>query len=66
MACVPLGCIGFELPAGRGRKARTVHQELRAQPVVLSDRCGGQVQATCLIAAEIAAPIGAKPSSGGC
>jgi Transposase Tn5 dimerisation domain/Transposase DNA-binding len=61
MACVPLGCIGFELPAGRGRKARTVTQELRTQPLVLSDRHGGQVEVTCLIATEVDAPAGATP-----
>ena len=61
MGSVPLGRIGFELPAGRGRKARTVEQELRAQRVRLGDRQGGHVEVTCLIASEIDAPVGAKP-----
>ena len=57
----PLGRIRFELPAGRGRQARAVEQELRAQRIRLSDRQGGQVEVTCLIAAEVDAPTGAKP-----
>lgn len=61
MSTEPLGCICFELPAGRGRKARQVQQELRVQRVRLSDRQGGQVEVTCLIAAEINTPAGTKP-----
>ena len=61
MQSPPLGRIGFELPAGRGRKARTVEQELRAQRLRLDDRQGGHVEVTCLIASEVAAPVGAKP-----
>jgi hypothetical protein len=61
MGSVPLGRIRFEMPAGRGRKARAVEQELRAQRVRLADREGGHVEVTCLIASEIAAPAGAKP-----
>ena len=57
----PLGRIRFELPAGRGRKARTVEQELRAQRLRLDDRQGGHVEVTCLIASEVGAPVGAKP-----
>jgi len=57
----PLGRLGFELPAGRGRKARAVKQELRAQRIRLPDRQGGHVEVTCLIAAEVDAPAGAKP-----
>lgn len=57
----PLGRICFEMPGGRGRKARTVQQELRAQRVRLDDRRGGQLEVTCLIAAEVEAPAGAKP-----
>jgi IS4 transposase len=56
-----LGRIGFELTAGRGRKARAVQQELRAQRIRLPDRQGGHVEVTCLIAAEVDAPAGAKP-----
>ena len=58
---VPLGRIRFEMPAGRGRTARAVEQELRAQRVRLADRAGGHVEVTCLIAAEVDAPAGAKP-----
>ena len=57
----PLGRIGFELPAGRGRQARAVEQELRAQRLRLADRQGGHVEVTCLIASEVGAPAGAKP-----
>ena len=57
----PLGRIGFELPAGRGRKARAVKQELRTQRVRLTDRHGGHVEVTCLIASEVDAPPGVKP-----
>jgi len=47
MAGALLGHIRFEMPAGRGRKARAVEQELRAQRVVLPDRQGGQLEVTC-------------------
>lgn len=56
-----LGSIAFELPAGRGRKARSVQQEVRAQRLELDDRQGGKVTVTCLIASEVDAPQGAKP-----
>ena len=61
MSAEPLGRICFELPAGRGRQARVVEQELRCQRVQLADRQGGHVQVTCLIASEVKAPAGAKP-----
>ena len=61
MGSEPLGRIGFGLAAGRGRKARQVQQELRAQRIRLSDRQGGHVEVTCLIAAEVDAPANAKP-----
>ena len=58
-----LGRIGFEMPAGRGRKARRVEQELRVQRVVLKAHDDPQqhVEVSCLIASEIDAPQGAKP-----
>ena len=64
-----LGTVEFEMPAGRGRKARTVQQELRAQRVVLmaagADQAGEPrrpaIEMTCLIASEVNVPIGAKP-----
>jgi hypothetical protein len=61
MASAPLGHIRFEMPAGRGRKARAVEQEVRVQRVLLPDRQGGELEVTCLIASEVNAPAGAKP-----
>ena len=61
MQSAPLGRIRFELPAGRGRKARVVEQELRAQRLRLDDRAGGHIEVTCLIASEVEPPAGAKP-----
>lgn len=61
MASPVLGSIAFELPAGRGRKARSVQQEVRAQRLELDDRQGGKVTVTCLIASEVDASQGAKP-----
>lgn len=61
MRAQPLGCIRFAMPAGRGRKARQVQQELRVERVRLSDRQGGHVEVTCLMAAEINTPADAKP-----
>jgi hypothetical protein len=56
-----LGCVRFELPAGRGRKARSVKQELRVQRVVLKNDAKGQVEVTCVVATEIEVPAGVKP-----
>ena len=56
-----LGHIRFQLPAGRGRKARPVEQELRARRVRLSDGRGGFIEVTCLIASEVNAPTGVTP-----
>jgi hypothetical protein len=61
MGCMPLGRIRFELPAGRGRRARCVEQELRVQRLELPDRQGGHLEVTCLIASEVGAPAGVKP-----
>ena len=61
MASPVLGSIAFELPAGRGRKARSVQQEVRAQRLELDDRQGGKLTVTCLIASEVDASQGAKP-----
>ena len=44
VAGVPLGHIRFEMPAGRGRKARAVEQEVRAQRDLLPDRQGGHLR----------------------
>ncbi len=56
-----LGRVVFELPAGRGRLARTITQSLRAQVVELADGRGGRLQVTCVLAQEIDPPAGAKP-----
>ena len=56
-----LGHVCFDLPAGRGRKARAVKQEVRVERVTLKDGAKGQVQVTCVVAAEIDAPAGVKP-----
>jgi|LakMenEpi03Aug12_release.lakeMendotaPanAssembly.Ray.scaffolds.fasta_scaffold372513_1 IS4 transposase len=61
MGSVPLGRVRFEMPAGRGRRARQVEQEVRVQCVALSDQKGGQLEVSCLIASEVNAPAGAKP-----
>ena len=61
MESKPLGRIGFEMSAGRGRKARHVEQELRMQRVTLADGKKGAVDVVCLIATEIDPPLGAKP-----
>lgn len=61
MAAPVLGCIAFVIPAGRGRKARRVEQELRVQRVQLKDTQGGWIEASCLIASEINVPQGVKP-----
>jgi IS4 transposase len=57
----PVGCVRFQIPKGRGRKARHVRQEIRIKRVVLSDAQGGTLEVTCLIASEINAPTGVKP-----
>ena len=56
-----LGCVRFELPAGRGRKARSVKQEVRVERVKLKDGAKGEMEVTCVVAAEIGAPAGLKP-----
>jgi hypothetical protein len=61
MQSKPLGCVSFEMPRGRGRRARTVTQELRVQQVRLADGHGGTLEVTCVIAHEIGTPQGAKP-----
>ena len=61
LARAPLGEVRFTLPAGRGRRARAVRQELYVQRVRIADRQGGSVAVTCLIARERGAPDGVKP-----
>jgi len=56
-----LGQVSFEMPRGRGRRARTVTQEIRAKRISLSDGQGGAVEVTCVFAREMAAPVGSQP-----
>jgi Transposase Tn5 dimerisation domain/Transposase DNA-binding len=61
MGSVPLGRVCFEMPAGRGRRARQVEQEVRVRRIKLPDRQGGHIEVTCLIASEVNTPAGARP-----
>jgi hypothetical protein len=56
-----LGELNFILPPTKTRKVRPVRQQLRAKRVTLSDRRGGTLQVTCLIASEINPPAGETP-----
>ncbi|WP_293466053.1 hypothetical protein [Polaromonas sp.] len=56
----------FEMPAGRGRKARAVEQEVRARRVLLPDRQGGELEVTCLIASETTPRQAPSRWSGAC
>jgi hypothetical protein len=60
-ADMPLGEIGF-LMEGRGKqKARQVRQQIWAKRVLLRDGRRGKIEATCIVAREVAAPAGVKP-----
>jgi hypothetical protein len=61
LASEVLGELRFTLPPTKRRKSRAVRQQVRAKRVSLSDRRGGQLQVTCLIATEINAPAGEMP-----
>lgn len=56
-----LGSVRFELPAGRGRKARPVQQNIRAEQIEIPDGAGGQLKVTCILAEEVNPPAGSKP-----
>lgn len=56
-----LGSVRFELPSGRGRKARCVQQNIRAEQVEIGDGAGGQLSVTCVLAEESNPPAGSKP-----
>ena len=56
-----LGELSFVLPPTKTRKARAIRQQLRAKRVTLSDRRGGHLQVTCVIASEINPPKGETP-----
>ena len=45
-----LGSVRFELPSGRGRKARSVQQGIRTERVEIGDRAGGTLSVTCVLA----------------
>jgi hypothetical protein len=57
----PLGEIRFTLPGGKGRKARSVRQQVRSRRIELADGNGGLLEVTCVVATEIGAPAGVKP-----
>ena len=61
MDSAPLGCVRFEIAAGRGRKARSVKQEVRVRRVVVKDSRQGRIEVSCLIATEIDPPPGVQP-----
>lgn len=61
MGQAPLGRIRFMLPAGRGRKSRTVEQDIRIERVQLNDKAKGVIEVSCLVASEVNAPAGVKP-----
>jgi IS4 transposase len=61
MKSEPVGAVAFEMPAGRGRKARRVQQDIRMQRVSMDDGKRGQIEVTCLIASETDPPVGSKP-----
>ena len=56
-----LGHVRFELPAGRGRKARSVKQEVRVERVKVKNGAKDPLEVTCVVASEIEAPAGVKP-----
>jgi hypothetical protein len=49
------------MPRGRGRQARKVTQEMRAKRLSLADGRGGTLEVTCVLAREMAAPVGSQP-----
>lgn len=60
-ADMPLGEISFVME-GRGKqKARQVRQQIWAKRVLLRDGKRGKIEATCIVAREVAAPAGIKP-----
>src|SRR5574344_1550372 len=61
MDSATLGCVRFEIAAGRGRKARSVKQEVRVRRVVVKDSRQGRIEVSCLIATEIDPPPGVQP-----
>ena len=60
-AGTPLGEIRFTVGGRESQKAREVRQQLWAQRVTLRDGKKGKLEATCIIAREVAAPKGVRP-----
>jgi len=56
-----LGSVCFDLPAGRGRKARLVKQRIRARCLEFDDTAGGTLPVWCVLAEEIGVPAGSRP-----
>jgi len=56
-----LGQVRFDLPAGRGRKARSVTQRIRAKQFDLDDTAGDTLPVWCILAEEVNPPAGSKP-----
>jgi hypothetical protein len=60
-ADMPLGEISFVME-GRGKqKSRQVRQQIWAKRVLLRDGKRGKIEATCIVAREVASPAGIKP-----
>lgn len=57
----PLGGIRFTMAARPGQTAREVRQQVWARRVELPDGQGGVVNATCVVAREVDAPVGVTP-----
>ena len=55
-----LGSVRFELPAGRGLKARPVQQSVRAEQIAMIDGAGQQLIVISVLAEEANPPAGTK------
>ena len=61
-----LGEVCFEMPRGRGRRARKVNQEIRAKRISLFDGRGGTLEVTCVWRARWRPRQAASRWCGGC
>lgn len=61
MKSEPLDGVVFSMPAGRGRKARTVKQEIRLERLSQGDGRQGQIDVICLITSEVDPPPAIQP-----
>ena len=59
--CCWVGCVRFEMPAGRGRKARSVKYEVRIKQVTVNDGVNGELEVTCTVAYGIGTFACVKP-----